>query len=76
MAKSKFWHPLTIKESEKTLDNSTIIKDFEWFEQRVSLFELIQLAGDKDLKDVHVELSYMNDPYNENPHLLLTGIKE
>ena len=49
MAKSKFWHPLTIKESEKTLDNSTIIKDFEWFEQRVSLFELIQLAGDKGL---------------------------
>lgn len=72
MAKSK----LTIKEPEKTLDTSTIIKDFEWFEQRVSLFELIQLAGDKDLKDVYVELSFMNDPYNENPHLLLTGIKK
>ena len=33
-------------------------------------------GGDKDLKDVYVELSFMNDPYNENPHLLLTGIKK
>ena len=75
MAKSKFWHPLAIKEPDKTLDTSTIIKDFGWHEQKISLAELIQLADNKDLKDVYVELSFMNDPYNENPHLLLTREK-
>jgi hypothetical protein len=76
MAKSKFWHPLTIKEPDKTLDASSIIKDFGWYQQKISLAELIQLADDKDLKDVYVELHFMDDPYNENPHLLLTGEKK
>ena len=76
MAKSKFSTTLTIKESQKTLDTSTIIQNFGWYEQKISLAELMQLAGGKDLKDVYVELSFMNDPYNENPNLLLTTSKK
>ena len=76
MAKSKFTYSPQFKESEKTLDTSTIIKDFGWHEQKISLAELIQLADDKDLKNVYVELSFMNDPYSENPHILLTGSKK
>jgi hypothetical protein len=75
MAKSKFTYSPQFKESEKTLDTSTIIKDFGWYEQKISLAELIQLAGDIDHKNVYVELSFMNDPYSENPHMLLTGDK-
>lgn len=74
MAKSKFSNTLTFKESQKTLDTSTIVQDFGWYEQKISLSELLKLAGDKDIKDVYVELSFMNDPYSENLHLILTAV--
>jgi hypothetical protein len=73
MKKSKFSTTLTVKESQKTLDTRTIVQDFGWYEQKISLYQLLELAGNKHLKDVYVELSFMNDPYNENPHLLLTA---
>ena len=56
----------------KTADGSTIFKDFGWYENKISLARLLKMVEGKDLTKVYVELSYMNDPYNENPHLLLT----
>lgn len=73
MAKSKFTFT---KEPVPTLDKSTIIEDFGWYEQQISLSDLLKKIGDKDPKDVYIELSFMNDPYSENPHLLLTGKKQ
>ncbi len=71
MAKSKFTY--SSKEPEPILDRSKIIEDFGWYEQEISLEQLIQLAEKNDLfpSQVVVALSFMNDPYNENPHLLL-----
>ena len=57
----------------KTADGSTIMEDFGWYEQKISLARLLQMAEGKDLTKTYVELSFMGDPYNENPHLLLTG---
>jgi hypothetical protein len=49
------------------------MEDFGWYEQKISLARLLQMAESKDLTKTYVELSFMSDPYNENPHLLLTG---
>lgn len=76
MAKSKF---LSYKEPtptpNPTLDKSKIIEDFGWYEQEISLSKLLKLVEGKDLDKVYVALSYMDDPYNENPHLLLINEK-
>ena len=81
MAKSKFTgysaidklNGKKVKEPEPTLDKSKIIEDFGWYEQEISLARLLQLAQENklDISEVVVGLSFMNDPYNENPHLLL-----
>lgn len=57
-----------------TFDRSKIIQDFGWYEQEISLAELIKLAADAGLtpEDAYIELSFMDDPYSENPHLLLS----
>lgn len=70
MAKSKFTN-YKVKEPEPTFDKSKIIQDFGWYEQDISLADLLKLVEGKDLNKVCIALSFMNDPYNENPHLLL-----
>jgi hypothetical protein len=71
--KKKSSEPIESKEiKSKTADGSTIMEDFGWYEQKISLARLLQMAEGKDLTKTYVELSFMSDPYNENPHLLLT----
>lgn len=74
MTKSKF--TFSSKEPEPTLDRSKIIEDFGWYEQEISVARLMQLMEEHNLRpdQVVVALSFMNDPYNENPHLLLMKI--
>ena len=71
MAKSKFTY--SSKEPEPTLDRTKIIEDFGWYEQEISVARLIQLMEEHGLGPAQtvIALSFMNDPYNENPHLLL-----
>ena len=57
---------------EKTLDGSIILEDFGNYENKISLARLIEKVKGQDLTKVYVELSYMNDPYEEQGHLLLT----
>ena len=57
---------------EKTLDGSIILEDFGNYENKISLARLIEKVKGQDLTKVYVELSYMNDPYEDQGHLLLT----
>jgi hypothetical protein len=57
---------------EKTLDGSIILEDFGNYENKISLARLIEKVKGQDLTKLYVELSYMNDPYEEQGHLLLT----
>lgn len=69
MSKSKF---LNYNNNNKT-KNDSILEDFGWYEQEISLNYIISLAKEKNisLDELNIKLSYMDDPYNENPHLLL-----
>jgi len=57
-------------EKSKSKKQMKIIKDFGWFDTKVSLQELLDLANGLDPAKVFIEVIY-DQPYDENADLIL-----
>jgi len=57
-------------EKSKSKKQIKIIKDFGWFDTKVSLQELLDLANGLDPAKVFIEVIY-DQPYDENADLIL-----